>query len=85
MAHRHSIDGGHAEQPKPLARRPPRLRARTCCPSDATATRVVPRYRLHFLPRDLPLIGALWAVPATLLILLVIALVRFVRDRGKPE
>jgi hypothetical protein len=51
---------------------------------DATATRVVPRCRLHFLPRDLPLIGALWAVPATLLILLVIVLARFVRDRGKP-
>jgi cytochrome c-type biogenesis protein CcmH/NrfF len=32
--------------------------------------------------RDLPLIGALWAVPATLLILLVIALVRLVRERS---
>ncbi len=43
---------------------------------DATATRVFPRYRLRVLYRDLPLMGALWAVPATLLILLVIALVR---------
>jgi hypothetical protein len=51
---------------------------------DATATRVFPRYRLHVVYRDLPLIGALWAVPATLLVLLVIALVRFVRARGKP-
>jgi len=48
---------------------------------DATATRVFPRYRLHVMYRDLPLIGALWAVPATLLILLVIALVRLVRAR----
>jgi hypothetical protein len=48
---------------------------------DATATRVFPRYRMHFMYRDLPLIGALWAVPATLLILLVIAIVRRVRRR----
>ncbi|HEY6555428.1 MAG TPA: hypothetical protein VI669_18875 [Vicinamibacteria bacterium] len=52
---------------------------------DATATRVFPRYRLRVMYRDLPLIGALWAVPATLLVLLVIALVRFVRAGRKPS
>jgi hypothetical protein len=51
---------------------------------DATATQVFPRYRLHVVYRDLPLLAALWAVPTTLVILLVIALVRRVRRPDDP-